>query len=97
MGQIKVFDYPVELILEHNDSIVDTYTDEWGTYDIYQINKVYWTEKSGLKWRFRVLHPSTGQPVTGTVTPYEVGSKNLPIPARFYSFPLTISCSLDRD
>ena len=96
MGQIIVFNYPIEVTLEHNDNVIDTYSDEWGSYDIYQINKVYWTEKSGFRWEVVVKHPTTGQPVQQTVTPHEVGSKNLPGPARFNSYPLEIHCSLRR-
>ena len=96
MGQIIVFNYPIEVILEHNDNVIDTYTDEWGTYDIYQINKVYWTEKSGLRWEVVVKHPATGQPIQQTITPHQSGSKNIPTPARFDSYPLEINCSLRR-
>jgi hypothetical protein len=93
---MTVFRYPVEVILEHNDNVVDTYEDEWGTYDIYRIDKVYWTEKAGRRWEVVVRHPTTGQPMNQTITPYEYGSKNIPTPARFNSYPLTIHCSLRR-
>ena len=96
MGQIIVFQYPIRVTLEHNDVVVDTYEDEWGTYDIYRISKVYWEEQAGLDWTVTVTHPSTGQPVQQSVEAYESGSRNLPTPAQFDSFPLEINCTLVR-
>ena len=85
---------PVTITLECGDTPVGTYDDGWGVlHDVYRVETVRWTEKAGLTWRVQVTHPTTGQPVLQVIEPYEVGLKNLPTPARFNHFPLTINCT----
>ncbi len=96
MGQIVLDTYPVQVTLEHDDTVVEIFTDDLGDHDVYLIERVYWEEKDGVSWVAVVYHPTTGQPVEQLISPYESGSKNLPTPARFNSYPLVMHVSLYR-
>lgn len=96
MGTIIVFNYPVTLTLEHNDTPITTHEDEWGTRDVYLIEAVYWQNVTGYSWIAKVAHPSTGLPLERTIAPLESGNIALAVPARFNSFPFTVNCSLVR-
>lgn len=96
MAQITVLNYPVELILEHDGTVVDTVTDEWGDHDVYEIHTVYWTEVAGQTWNAIVQHPGSGKEITRTISPGESDFINLAVPARFNSYPLSLHCSLNR-
>ncbi|MFC1996989.1 hypothetical protein ACFLXI_05200 [Chloroflexota bacterium] len=96
MPLIRIFSNPVIVDLEHNGNTIGTYTDEWGTYDIYKIETVHWEEVNGGRWEVVVEHPTTGQPVSQVIGPFESGFKNLPTPIRFDSYPLEAHCLFRR-
>ena len=97
MGFITAYDSAFGTItLEHNDTVIDTYEDEWGVHDVYLVETVHWEEKEGSTWNVTIAHPSTGLPVEQVITPFETGSINLPTPARFNSYPLDIGLGLVR-
>lgn len=85
MGFIRVSSFPILVRLEHDDTVVDTVTDEWGTWDVFEIEKIHWEELAGLDWNVSVTHPVSGQPFSEYVSANEDSSRNIPTPQRFPS------------
>lgn len=95
MGSIVIFDNPVIITLNHDDVVQEIYTDPiWGTdHDVYLINNIQLEELVGKRWTIYVIHPGSGKEIQYIIEPYEISSKNLPTPIRFYSYPLNFSLS----
>lgn len=81
MGVIRTHNYPIMLELIHDDVVVEIDPETGQEY--YTVERIDWEERAGQTWNVTVFHPVTGNPVPTTITPFEVGFKNIPPPARF--------------
>lgn len=95
MGVLVASEYPVLIELIHNDVPIGTYTDEWGTVNVYLISSIHYLNRTTQTWTVTAAD-TKGKTYTATVLPQVDGTLNLPTPRRFESMPMTFGLTFVR-
>jgi hypothetical protein len=88
--------HPVLIDLCHDGTVIDQVLDDFGELvDVYLIEEVNFTNLTGQTWR---LSASDDQGIswTSNITPNDGGTRNIPPPNRYRSYPLSFGVTLVR-
>lgn len=96
MGLLRIASYPIEVYLEHNDSVIEWKDDGYDDLNpVYMIQGITWEEKSNTTWNVRIERD--GSPTFNQeIAALETDNWNIPTPQRFRSDELTTRITLLR-